>query len=293
MTEALRCEAPTGDRCGESPTWDDATQTLYWCDINRFLIHRLDPATGAVLTWHFSEPVTALSLTTAPGTLLVALSSRIILWTPETDHRSDSLSTLPGAPAQRLNDGRTGPDGAFWFSSMANNVGPNGEDLKLRKAEGALYRLAQNQNVTIHETNLDVPNTLCWSPDAQNFYFADSGKNTIWRYRHAPAAIEDKTPFLEGFPRGVPDGSAIDSEGHLWNCRYNGRCLIRIAPDGTIAQTIEVPAQNVTCCTFGGPDLRTLFITTAAMSNPDDRLAGSLFSIRTDTPGTIGNRYQV
>ena len=290
MTDTLRCEVPAGDRVGEAPTWDHTAQALYWCDINRFLIHRLDHLTGAVKSWHFHEPVTALALTDRPHTLIVALGSAVILWSADTDARSAPLFTLPGAPAQRFNDGRAGPDGAFWISSMANNVGPEGEDLALRKAEGSLFRLTATGTPTIHATAMDVPNTLCWSPDGRHFYFADSGRNAIWRYDSDAATneITNRTPHFIGFGRGVPDGSAIDADGYLWNCRHNGRCAVRIAPDGAIDRILEIPAQNVASCAFGGPDLRTLFITTAGMNNPTDRLAGSLFSICTDTPGMRG-----
>ena len=294
MTDALRCEAPIGDRTGEAATWDHIAQLLYWCDINRFLIHRFDPATGAVHSWHFAEPVTALSLTTDPATLLVALGSSVILWSPRTDARSNPLFVLPGAPAQRFNDGRAGPDGAFWISSMANNVGPEGEDLKLRKGEGTLFRITSTDEPTIHATSMDVPNTLCWSPDETHFYFADSGRNMIWRYEYDAAShtLGSRTPHLAGFDRGVPDGSAIDADGYLWNCRYDGRCIVRIAPDGRIDRIVDIPSQHVASCAFGGPDLHTLFITTAGMNNSADRLAGSLFSLRTETPGLPGYLYK-
>ena len=94
MTPA--CVAPTGDRCGEGVVWHAEEAAVYWTDINRFLIHRLDTASGAVLSWLFNEPVVALSLTTRPGTMLVALGSRLVLWRPETDARQDHGFALPG-----------------------------------------------------------------------------------------------------------------------------------------------------------------------------------------------------
>ncbi|MCY1295284.1 6-deoxy-6-sulfogluconolactonase [compost metagenome] len=105
-------------------------------------------------------------------------------------------------------------------------------------------------------------------------------------------AISEERHFFTGFDRGSPDGSAIDSEGFLWNCRYGGRCIARIAPDGSLAEAIDMPVTNVTTCTFGGADLKTLYITTAG-SGPEERLAGSLYAMRVEVAGLPENRYGV
>lgn len=116
----------------------------------------------------------------------------------------------------------------------------------------------------------------------------------IWAYDYdaATGAISNERPFLEGFSRGVPDGSAMDSEGYLWNCRYYGNCVVRVAPDGKIDRVLEMPVKNITTCVFGGDDLSTLFVTTASAQAPaGDRLAGSLFSVRVGVRGQAENRF--
>ena len=86
----------------------------------------------------------------------------------------------------------------------------------------------------------------------------------------------------------------MDSEGFLWNCRYGGGCVVRVAPDGTIDRVIDMPADNITTCTFGGADLTTLYITTAAADRaPEDRLAGSLFAIETGVRGMPENVFNL
>src|SRR5262249_39457783 len=135
---------------------------------------------------------------------------------------------------------------------------------------------------------LGISNTVCWSPDRKSFYFGDTLQNTIWAYDYDEASgeIARERPFFQGFGRGAPDGSAVDSRGRLWNCRFDGSCVVCIAPDGRIEQVLEMPVRNITTCAFGGPDLATLFITTAAMmTTPSDRLAGSLFAYAADIPG--------
>ena len=284
----LTCIAPTGDVCGEAATWDAASQTLWWVDINRFLLHALQR--GAVRTWIFEEPVVALSLTTGDR-LLVALASSVMLWSPEDGGREE-LARLDGWPMQRLNDGRTDPSGRFWVGSMANNVGPDGESQELRKDEGKLFRLGAG--LKLREANIGIANTLCWSPDRSTFYFGDTLRNEIraYRYDDPTGEIGEGRAFFAGFRRGAPDGSAIDAEGYLWNCRYGGACVVRIAPDGSIDRIVEMPCTNITTCCFGGPDLGTLFITTAAAGRgPKERLAGSVFALDSGARGLPENRF--
>lgn len=291
MAREIVCIAPVGDRCGEGAVWSATEAVLYWTDINRFLVHRYDEATRAVRTWLFEEPVVAISLTREDGRLLIALGSKLIWWWPQTDRREDHGFVLPGAPRVRLNDGRADPAGNFWVGSMKNNVLPNGELGEVGPDEGVLYRVAPDGAVTEWRRGLGISNTLCWSPDQRTFYFADTLKNEIYAFEYdwEAGAISGERHFFTGFDRGSPDGSVIDSEGFLWNCRYGGGCIARIAPDGSLAEVIEMPVTNITTCTFGGTDLKTLYVTTAGA--PGERLAGSLHAMRVEVSGLPENRY--
>lgn len=290
------CIVPAGDVCGEAATWDAASGLLYWTDINRFLLHIHDPTAGTTRTHMFDRPVVALSLTDRPGWILVALGSQLILFNPATGAREDLPPSLPGWPDLRFNDGRSDPVGNFWIGSMGNNVGPDGEGLPVVDGKGTLYRYRYGQPLEPVETNIGIPNTLCWSPDRRHFYFGDTLKNEIRIYDHDPATgdIGDGRTFFAGFERGLPDGSAMDADGYLWNCRYGGGCVVRVAPDGIIDRVIDMPALNITTCTFGGPDLTTLYVTTAAADRPaTDRLAGSLFAIETGVTGMAENVFRL
>jgi sugar lactone lactonase YvrE len=287
MGERLRCVAPIGDKCGEAATWSPDEQALYWCDVNRFLIHRID-AQERVASWFFDEPVTALSLTEEQGLWLVALASRLILWRPADDSRREHGFKLSEWPTARLNDGRAAPNGDFWIGTMSNNVGPNGEPGEAAFGHGVLHRIRPGGRITQEKRNLGISNTVCWSPDRKTFYFGDTQQNTIWAYDYDEASgeIAGERPFFTGFERGVPDGSSVDAEGRLWNCRFDGGCVVCVTPNGRIDQVLDVPARNITTCAFGGPDLKTLYITTAAMmTSESDRLAGSLFACE---PGVAG-----
>ena len=282
--------APVGDRCGEAATWHAAEGALYWCDVNRFLIHRLAPD-ESVRSWHFDEPVTALSLTHQPDEFLVALASRLILWRPSDDRRRDHGFSCEAWPRARFNDGRAAPNGDFWIGSMGQNVGPGGEALDCEPGQGLLARLRKGGDVSIEKSGLGIANTVCWSPDHRTFYFGDSQRNVIWAHDYDPANgdIGPERVFFSGFERGVPDGSAVDRAGRLWNCRFGGGCVVCVAPDGSVERVVEMPVRNITTCAFGGEALKTLYITTAAMmTHEGDRLAGSLFALAVETPGLDG-----
>ena len=296
ITEDIKCIAPSGDRCGEGPVWHESEQAVYWTDINRFLIHRLDVRDGAVKSWYFEEPVTTLVLTDRDDTLAVALGSGLIYWMPASDTRRDHGFRLTGWPFVRLNDGRADPRGELWVGSMRNNVNPDGSAGETGGTDGVLVRIDAQGGVSEWKQNIGISNTLAWSPDRTRFYFADTLANTIWSYQYdaATGRITDERVFFEGFERGRPDGSNVDTEGYLWNCRYGGKCIVRIGPDGTVDRIIEMPVSNITSCTFGGPDYKTLFITTAANGAPaGERLSGGLFSLRSDVPGQRENRFLV
>jgi sugar lactone lactonase YvrE len=290
------CVAPTGDMCGEGVVWHAVHNAVYWCDINRFLIHRFTPADECVRSWNFDEPVTALALTTRPEVLLVVLGSSVILWEPASDTRHAPLFCLDGWPRARLNDARVDPRGGLWIGSMRNNVNPDGSPGEAGGKDGMLFRLHPNGERSVWRRNIGISNTLGWSPDRKRFYFADTLANVVWQYNYDPAtgAIENERPFLEGFSRGLPDGSNVDSEGYLWNCRFFGGCIVRVAPDGIIDRVVEMPVKNITTCTFGGQDLKTLYVTTAKIEAPaGDRLAGGLYAIAIDVAGQPENQFRI
>jgi len=290
------CVAPAGDRCGEGAVWHAAHSAVYWTDINRFLIHRLTLDDKCVRTWFFDEPVTALTLTDRDDVLAVVLGSSVILWEPASDVRHKPIYRLAGWPSVRLNDARADPRGSLWVGSMRNNVNPDGSSSEAGGRHGILHRIDSGAGVTIHKRDIGISNTLAWSPDRRHFYFGDSPANTIWSYDYDcdTGTIQNEAVFFAGFDRGLPDGSTVDAEGYLWNCRYDGGCIVRISPEGKIDRVIEMPVRKVTTCTFGGSDLKTLFVTTASVdAAPGERLAGGLFAIQCEVSGQEENRFRV
>jgi sugar lactone lactonase YvrE len=173
-------------------------------------------------------------------------------------------------------------------------VKSNGEPGEASGQEGVLFRISRHGRHTEVRRDLGISNTILWSPNNSKFYFGDTLKNQIWicDYDMTDGSIRNERSFFEGYARGWPDGSAIDSEGCIWNCRYGGGCIVRISPDGNIDRVIEMPVSNVTNCTFGGVGGNTLFVTSASPDHGEwERFGGCLFTIETNVSGVPANQF--
>ena len=286
-SSSIRCVAATQDVCGEGAVWHPQEDAVFWTDINRFLLHRYDVNTGDVQTWKFDQPVSAVVLTTDPQQIGVILGGRVVLWNIRRQQIAATLFELPGWPKERCNDARVGPNGILWVGTMQNNVASDGGDLPITESIGQLFSLDATGATKVWRTAMGIENTVAWSPDAAQMYFADTLLNQIYRcsFDESRNSIGNSEIFNEGFARGVPDGSSMDAEGYLWNCRHEGGCVVRFAPDGTVAEVVDTPAENPTTCTFGGTDRKTLYITSAGRDTPKEGGGGSLFAMDVEVPG--------
>jgi len=280
---------------GESPVWHAEGGCVYWTDINGFRIQRLVPETGQLNYWCFTESVAAISLTTVEGWLLVALGSKLILWSPATDERLE-FARPECDPRIRLNDGASDSNGVYWIGGMQNNVAADGAPFDITADLGSLYRVTSAREVTVWDSGYGITNSIAWSPDYNTLYCACSIQNVIYAYDYclADSSLRKRRVFICGLQRGVPDGSAVDTEGYLWNCRFFGGCILRIAPNGTLDRIIEMPVSNVTHCAFGGPNLSTLYVTSASIgAPPSEKTAGDLFAIETSVRGMPIGRFRI
>jgi sugar lactone lactonase YvrE len=297
MAEAdLRCVVVAGDQVGESPVWSKIDGSVYWTDVCRYLVHQFVVNNETFRTWIFDEPVVALSLSNEPGRWLVALASRLLWWWPKTGRRVDHGFVLPDYPRVRLNDGRADPLGNFWIGSMRNNLLPNGDLTSAGGTDGVMYRIRPTGEVSEHINGLGISNTVCWSPDGGTFYTADTLANAVWAYTfdERNAMLRQRRDFLIGHGEGLPDGSAMDAAGHLWNCRFGGGSVVRVAPNGSIDRIVRLPVLDITSACFGDHDLKTLFITSAAvLQHSGERLSGSLWALRCVTPGLAPNVVKI
>ena len=282
MTEA-DCIADTRDSLGESPLWDPVTERLFWVDINRCLIHQLDPRTGEITDWPCKTEPGCLGRADN-GRLVAGLRDGFYFFSPATGEFEGITDPEPGKPENRVNDGKVDRAGRFWAGTMRD---PNPDE-----PCGALYKL-EGQTARQMLDGIRIPNSLCWSPDNQTLYFSDTRARVIWGFDFnlASGELTNRRLFvdLQG-QLGRPDGATVDTEGYLWSAEYGGGRVVRYTPDGTVDKVVNLPVANVTCPTFGGTDYKTLFITTASQRLTENELAeqplaGGLFSLKVTVAG--------
>jgi sugar lactone lactonase YvrE len=177
----------------------------------------------------------------------------------------------------RMNEGGCDPDGRFYCGSMAYDQAPGA---------ASLYRLDPDLSVHVALDGVTVSNGLEWSPDGSRAYYNDTATLTIAVFDYdREAGLTTGREFADVSPNR-PDGLTVDSDGGVWVALSNGGAVRRYTPDGALDQVVELPTQKVTACTFGGPELDQLFITTSREGiDPDDGVAGSLFRAEVGTRG--------
>lgn len=273
------------DIVGESIVWSPEEEALYWVDIGGKRIHRLAPGSGRHDLWPVPDFPTSIGMRKGGG-FIVGLRREVCLWTP--GGRFESLAVPePDLPDNRLNEGRVAPDGSFWVATMQNNLNPDGSPRNMDRSSGAIYRIDPAGGVRQLTPNIyGISNTMGWTRD-NIFLFADTMVNQIYAYDYDPVlhTIDNRRTIVSNHARGLPDGSCLDSQDNLWNCRVvGGAAVAKFRPDGTALGLIELPATWPTSCTFGGKDLSTLYLTSARFTMSAEHLAvhpleGGLFAI--------------
>ncbi len=285
----VECVVDARNRLGEVPVWDVAEQALYWVDIEGKLLQRLTPATGTVDRWQMPERIACFALRENGG-LIVAFASGIAFYDLDTGAIDWIAKPEAHIPTTRFNEGKCDRQGRFWAGTM---------DDRLTEHSGALYRVDPDRSVTKVLDGIGISNTMVWSLDDTEFYFADTLDGVIDRFDYDPAtgAIANRRRIVDLAGTGIgPDGSTIDAEGYLWNAQWDGWRLARYAPDGTLDRIVELPVQKPTSCMFGGPDLRTLYVTSAIWDLTPEQLrdqpqAGGLFALDVGIGGVPETRF--
>jgi len=250
---------PTESLLGEGPAWHPVEQALYWVDILGRRLHRYD---GELRTWEL--PVKASAPVFRPLGLSLTTEDGIANFDPQTGTLTPRIDLEPDRPGNRANEARVDPRGRLWVGTMDNAE---------EQTSGALYRVS-GESVSRQVDGVRISNTLCWSPDERTLYFADSAEQTIYAHAFSPddGEVGERRVFATTKGEGCgPDGSALDVEGYLWNCQWDGSRIVRYAPDGSIDRVLALPARRPTCCCFGGPDLDVLHVTTARVGLTDPR----------------------
>ena len=261
-------EVPTtvlcGERChlGEGPAYDAATDTAWWFDIveRRLFEARLD--TGRITIHSLDVMGSALARIDAHRQLLVADDGLYVR--DAADGRMTLYHQLEADnAATRSNDARVHPSGTFWIGTMGRQA---------ERGLGAIYALHRGELSRLYG-GVTIPNAICFSPDGTIGYFADTGKNVLFRVDLDAAT---------GLPRGAPvalvtrrggggiDGAVVDADGLIWNARWGGGCIDVYSPQGEHLRTLRVPARQSSCPAFVGQDFSRLLVTSAWQDMGDD-----------------------
>lgn len=274
---------------GEGPHWDAARNELLWVDIVGRRAFAYGPDDATPRSWGFEETVSAI-VPRSNGHYLVAAGRGVYDLDPADGHLTAVAEPAAEPPENRTNEARVDPRGRFWMASMQQNIGPDGENIPVRQSSGLLWCIDTDGSVRQVASGIGISNSLVWSPDETRMYFADTLQGVIWQYdwEADTGAARNRRVFAATEGYGNPDGSAMDEDGCLWNARWGAGCLIRYRPDGEIDRIVEVPARCPSSCVFGGPDRKTLYVTTAhAELTPSERgpLDGALLVAETDVVG--------
>jgi sugar lactone lactonase YvrE len=277
MAEGVECVARVACSLGEGPVWDAEGNRLFWVDIKAPALSSMNFATRAVRRWDMPEPLGSIGLRAKDGPIGAFRNGfACIDLDPGGVTPVGNVTAHPSG--NRFNDGHVDPRGRFWAGTM-----DDGE----REPTGHLYRFNADCHVERFDTGFVVTNAIEWSVDGRTLYFVDSSQRRIWAYDFDMDAGRPgrRRLFAELDPAaGYPDGLTVDAEDHVWGAHWDGGRATRYRPDGSVERVVPLPVPRTTSCCFGGPDLATLFVTSAAIGLDGATLraaplSGSVFAV--------------
>ncbi|WP_034468649.1 SMP-30/gluconolactonase/LRE family protein [Afipia sp. P52-10] len=289
-TDLFTVVARTEDKLGEIPLWDTRTQSLVWVDLLKPRLNRWDHRSGASTSTVIKEKIGSFCLAEDDSVVITGRSG-VSRWWPALDRYEHIACPEADRPANIMNDGRVDGRGRFLFGSMDRM---NGGD------SGRLWSLTQGEPPRLLiDTGVFVPNGLCWSPCGRVLYFGDSHLDCLFAFDYdlATGAVTNRRVFAD--TRGIGgtlDGCSVDVDGFVWHARFGAGKLVRFDPKGRIDQSWTMPTRQPTHLTFGGPELRTLYITSARFRMPERELladpdAGALFAMEVAVKGLPEGRF--
>jgi L-arabinonolactonase len=284
MTLGARLILDAQNTLGEGVTWCARSQSLYWTDIHRSVLWRFRPSDGSKRQWKMPERLASFALCEDAGWLLLGLESRLAFFHEESGQLIDIVDVEAHLPT-RLNDGACDRQGRFVFGTFHEPA--HGE---IRRAAGSFYRLrADGALEQLPLGYVAISNSIAFSPDGGTMYYCDSMVGVIQRCSYGDRVADIGVHVDLSHLDGDPDGSAVDTDGGLWNAQWGLGRVVRYDRDGNEDFVIDVPTRQPTRVAFGGERLNTLYITSARDGLDEEALstdphAGGLFAV--DVPFT-------
>jgi sugar lactone lactonase YvrE len=276
------------DALGEGPVWDECAGRLLHVDIARGTVHVWSPADGRARTLEIGAEVSAVVPRVGDG-LLLAVGHELVALEPDESQRTLAVVERD-MPDNRFNDCRCDPQGRLWAGTMSRSRIPG---------TAALYRLEAGCEIACAIPGTTLSNGIGWSPDGTRMYFIDSPTQRIdvLDFDGADGSLHDRRPLAQVGPDdGMPDGLAVDAEGGVWVALFGGGAIRRYDPPGTLAAHVRLPVSCPTCPTFGGAELRTLYVTTSthrltAEQRAQEPLAGAVLELDPGVSGLPAHRF--
>ena len=267
---------PADAHHGEGPVWSPSWRGLRWVDMLAGDVLHLDPISGAVSRWKVGKVAAALRPRRSGGGVIA--TEREFVVCDEMGGELTSFGEVFADQHLRFNDGACDPAGNFLCGTMAYDETPGA---------GTLYRLAPDRSVETVLTGVTISNGLAWTADSSTAFYNDTPTGRVDVFDSSSSGeLLHRRPFATiDSEIGTPDGLTVDAAGGVWVAIWGGAAVHRYSPEGRIDEVVELPAKNVTACTFGGDDLRELFITTSRIDDEDNPAAGALFRY---LPGVTG-----
>lgn len=281
------CAWPVAARLGEGPVWRADGGELWFVDIRASRIHVLEAATGRQRTYSAPES-TAFVFPCAGGGFLCGLRSGLFRFDPASGGLERVVRVDAQHASNRLNDGYVDAAGRLWFGTM---------DDEERQPSGSLYRY-DGARLERMDDGYVITNGPAMSPDGRVLYHVDTLGQRVYAFDvDGSGALSGKRLFVAYDEPGVfPDGPAVDRDGNVWVALYGGWGVRCYAPDGSLRATAALPVAQCTKAAFGGPDLKTMYVTSAAggLSGEDlarQPLAGGLFRLQVEVAGLEGHLF--
>ena len=278
------------DQLGEVPLWCGRSRRLWWVDVRGPALQSYDPASARHECWRLPEGMLVGSFGfRESGGFILGTNAGFHAYTPGADPVL-LVHPEPDQPQNRLNDGRCDRRGRYWCGSM---------HATRREPTGSLYRLDPDRSCHAQFDDVVIPNSINWSPDDRRMYFADSTRQLLFEFDFDidDGVLGERRVFSDRRGRiGLPDGSAVDEDGCVWNAEYGGGVVVRYSPRGEVLGEIALPATQLTSCAFGGPRLDTLYVTSAVQNlDAGQRAAqphaGALFAVQVAARGLAESRF--
>ena len=288
----VQCLWQVGTQLGEGPLWVAEQNRLYFVDLKNQTLHALDAANGERHSWVMPDYICWLIARRDGDGFMAGLRDGIARVWLEPELRIEYLARpFVEGSGLRMNDAKVDAHGRLWAGSMHNT--------DYAQAVGMLFRLDKDLTLTVADNAYHICNGPAFSNDGATMYHTDTFEGRTYAYPlTADGSLGEPRVWrqFDGDTEGSPDGMTVDSEGCVWIAQWGGGRVCRYSADGALLDTVRVPARNPASCTLGGPDLKTLFITTASEDNTSEQLkefplTGALFAVQVEVAGVPAARF--